>query len=396
MNNIESEQKSMDDDDKLCGECKLNPWKYKCPGCSIRSCALPCVKAHKKRTGCTGKRKLTDFVPLSKFDDNLLLSDYNLLEETKRVAESALRRRHQLCKNPHFRFRLPNDLRGLQVAAGSRGTKLWFLPGGMLKRDKNQSRYDNRRKCIHWTVEWRFHSTDVVLVDHGVGEDTSLCSVIENHLKPGPWIHKLKPFCDVDLDSLKLFIRTYPKGVKVPFKELDIKGPVRQQLAQVTILEYPVIHVYLPSHSYDFEVIRDFDREKTTTPEPKYYSQAEGAITREEEIEEEEGNIDSFEPEVLDLMKQINSNPRQQLSEVSKAEGGDAKNAHPDDNMELEFEQGLIDTYADLFPELNPGDYFNFECEFAKGFDSDDDCNLQSLAATDLDIDGLEEGEIVE
>ncbi|KAF3498819.1 hypothetical protein DY000_02051913 [Brassica cretica] len=175
----------------------------------------------------------------------------------------------------------------------------------------------------------------------------------------------------------------------------NMSGPLRQQLAQVTILEYPVIHVYLPSHSYDFEVIRDFDREKTT-PEPKYYSQAEGAITREEKIEEDD-DIDSFEPEVLDLMKQINSNPRQQVSEDSKSEGGDAKNSHPvDDNMELEFEQGLIDTYADLFPELNPGDYFNFECEFAKGFDSDDDCNLQSLAATDLDIDGLEEGEIVE
>lgn len=69
--------------------------------------------------------------------------DYNMLEETKRVAESALRRRHQLCKNPHFRLRLPYDLRSLQVAAADRKTKLWFLPSGMLKRDKNQSRYDN-------------------------------------------------------------------------------------------------------------------------------------------------------------------------------------------------------------------------------------------------------------
>ncbi|KAF8081154.1 hypothetical protein N665_0902s0008 [Sinapis alba] len=404
MNSVESAEKTMDDDDKVCGECKLNPWKYKCPGCSIRSCGLPCVKAHKKRTGCTGKRKLTDFVPLSKFDDNLLLSDYNMLEETKRVAESALRRRHQLCKSPHFRFlfaknpyfRLPADLRNLKSAASDRGTKLWLLPAGMLKRDNNQTRYDTRRKCISWTLEWRFHSTDVVLVDHGVGEATSLCSVIENHLKPGPWIHKLKPFCDVDLDSLKLFIRKYPKGAKVPYKELDIKASLRQQLAEVTILEYPVIHVYLPSHSYDFEVIRDFDREKTT-PEPKYYSHAEGAITREEEIEEEEDDINSFEPEVLDLIKQINYKPIQQVSEDSKAEGcGVTKIAHPDDNMELEFEQGLIDTYSDLFPELNPGDYFNFECEFAKGFDSDDNCNLQSLATTDLNIDGLEEGEIVE
>ena len=52
---------------------------------------------------------------------------------------------------------------------------------------------------------------DVEAIHHRVGEDTSLCSVIENHLKPGPWIHKLKPFCDVDLVSLKLFIRQCPK-----------------------------------------------------------------------------------------------------------------------------------------------------------------------------------------
>lgn len=60
---------------KGCDECKTNDFKYKCPGCSIRSCSLPCVKAHKQRTGCTGKRQQqTEFVPLSKFDDNLLLS----------------------------------------------------------------------------------------------------------------------------------------------------------------------------------------------------------------------------------------------------------------------------------------------------------------------------------
>ena len=58
----------------LCQECKLNPSKYTCPGCSVRSCSLPCVKAHKQQTGCTGKRQQTQFVPLSQFDDTLLLS----------------------------------------------------------------------------------------------------------------------------------------------------------------------------------------------------------------------------------------------------------------------------------------------------------------------------------
>jgi hypothetical protein len=61
-------------DAPLCEECKANPSKYKCPGCSVRSCSLPCVKAHKQRAGCTGKRNQTQFVPLSQFDDNLLVS----------------------------------------------------------------------------------------------------------------------------------------------------------------------------------------------------------------------------------------------------------------------------------------------------------------------------------
>ncbi|XP_023644965.1 box C/D snoRNA protein 1 [Capsella rubella] len=388
----------------VCDECKLNPWKYKCPGCSIRSCGLSCVKAHKQRTGCTGKRKLTDFVPLSQFDDNLLLSDYNMLEETKRVAEAAQRMRNKLCTYPFYK--LPYHLRSLRTAAASRRTKLWFAPSGMLKSEKNQSRYDNKRRCISWTIEWRFHSTDVILVDHGVGEDTNLCSVIENHLKPGPWIHKLKPFCDVDLDSLKLFIRQYPKGAKAPFKELNIKAPLRQQLAKIVILEYPVIHVYLPSQSYDFEVIKDFYH-TNTTPNPvdslyDGHGSTNGITFREEEIEEDD--IDSFEPKVLDLLKQMNYNPCQQASEESKAAGGVSDNPHPQvdpteqgdaGNMELEFEQELIDTYSDLFAEMNPGDYFNFECEFAKGLDSDDNCNLQTLA-TDFNIDGLEEGEIIE
>lgn len=63
-----------------------------------------------------------------------------MLEETKRVAESARRMRNQICK---YRFKLPFLLRSLESAAASRGTKLWFLPSGMLKREKNQTRYDN-------------------------------------------------------------------------------------------------------------------------------------------------------------------------------------------------------------------------------------------------------------
>ncbi|XAR54316.1 hypothetical protein NMG60_11029385 [Bertholletia excelsa] len=282
----------------ICEECKSNPSKYKCPGCSIRSCSLPCVTAHKQRTGCTGKRQQTQFVPLSQFDDNLLLSDYNMLEDVKRVAESAQRMRLKLCRYPHFK--LPFPLKNLRNAAGSRRAKLLFLSSGMSKREMNRSYYNQRKKFISWTIEWRFHSTDVVLIDHGIHENTNLCSVIENHLKPGPWKHKLRQFCDEPLESLKFFIRKYPKGPKSPFRQLDIKASLKEQLANLVILEYPVIHVFLPSHSYNFEVMKDDLRGKkvkdsisNNLPSPT------GVTFREEEIEDDT----SSDPQILDLAK---------------------------------------------------------------------------------------------
>ena len=47
-------------------------------------------------------------------------------------------------------------------------------------------------------------------------ENSTLSSVIQNHLKPGPW-NKLKPFCTEQLDSLKFFICKYPKVFPFPF-----------------------------------------------------------------------------------------------------------------------------------------------------------------------------------
>lgn len=367
----------------VCEECKVKASKYKCPGCSIRSCSLPCVKAHKQRTACTGKRQQTHFVPLSHFDDNLLLSDYNMLEDVKRVSESAQRMRVKLFKYSHFR--LPFHLKSLRSAAASRGTKLLFLSSGMSKRETNQSSYNNRKKFISWTIEWRFHSTDVVLIDHGVDENTPLCSVIESHLRPGPWKHRLRQFCEETLGSLKLFIRKHPKGPKAPFRELDMKAPLRQQLANLVILEYPVVHVYLPSHSYDFVVNKDVIPHKTEIksnnhPIPK------GVTFREEEIED-----GSSDPQILDVMKHVKPDPVFQIT--SKYEGTEKElddkldgsflekvaqdNIHSSlktkdpgvlEGMGFDFEQGLIDTYSDLIAQNNPDDFLDLEGVFPEGF----------------------------
>ncbi|KAL3815040.1 hypothetical protein ACJIZ3_016308 [Penstemon smallii] len=398
----------------LCEECKKKPSKYKCPGCSLRTCSLPCVNAHKQRTACTGKRSLSDVVPISQFDDNLLLSDYNMLEEVKRMAESSQRMRAKLCG--YTQFRLPFPLKSLRNAAASRRTKLLFHSKGMSKRETNRTYYNNKQKLISWTIEWRFHSTDVVCINHGVHENTTLSSVIEDHLKPGPWNHSLKPFCDETLDSLKFFIRKYPKGPKSPYRQLDIKAPIREQLVNIVILEYPVIHVFLPSHSCDFEIIHDKIPSNVNVKESAHqdYPSPKGVTFKEEEIKDEEFS----DPLISDLTNQFN--PRmeikkepmgsQQSPSVFKGvkrtrvvSNTDTNNATIEDNniigtnscsdqladisdIDFDFEPGLMHVFPDLMADMNSDDFFDFDGVLAENKDLEGGSFLLE--------EELEEGEI--
>ena len=108
--------------------------------------------------------------------------------------------------------------------------------------------------------------------------------------------------------------------------ELGIRAPIREQLANLIILEYPQIHVFLPSHSYDFDVI------KVASPcrhQPELKESAkidhpspEGILFREEEIEEHVKPTQANKPDSSPLKKE------------------------PGENMDFDFEQGLLDVYS--------------------------------------------------
>ena len=77
--------------ERQCQQCHEQAYKYACPACSYTSCSLSCSKAHKQKTGCTGKRSRTEMVTLSDFTERQLLSDYKFLEEASRLHDSAQR-----------------------------------------------------------------------------------------------------------------------------------------------------------------------------------------------------------------------------------------------------------------------------------------------------------------
>ncbi|RZC51673.1 hypothetical protein C5167_020084 [Papaver somniferum] len=359
-----TENPKLKESSSMCEECKENPWKYKCPGCLIRSCSLPCVKSHKKRTSCTGKRPRDEIIPLSQFDDNLLISDYRFLEEAKRVAESAKRTRKAVFGDSLGEAnRLPFRIIKLRLAAGKRRTQLVFLPDGMSRREKNMSSYQHRKESITWTIEWRFHSTDVALVDNRVDERTKLCSVIEKHLKLGPWNHKLRPFCEEQLDRLKFFIRINAKRPESSYRELDIKSSISQQLANTLIVEYPVIYVFLPSASFDFKVVKD------AAPPPYKLSEPNSPIPERVTFKVEEPKEEE-DPQILDPIKCVNAESmfRRETEDTDELFFSNFEDLKLPENSVFNFEQDLRDAYAGLIGDINPDDFLDLDGEFPQGF----------------------------
>lgn len=85
----------------MCEVCSCNLAKYACPRCEVKTCSLHCVKIHKHELKCNGSRDKTKYIPLNKFTNLDLSSDYRLLEELTRNIIS-------LKRNPARKFTRKN------------------------------------------------------------------------------------------------------------------------------------------------------------------------------------------------------------------------------------------------------------------------------------------------
>lgn len=206
------------------------------------------------------------------------------------------------------------------------------------------------------------------------------------------------------------------QGPKSPFCELDIKAPLRQQLANITILEYPVIHVFLPSLSCDVEVkdvLPVTQRQETKNAVSNHHPSPEGVAFREEEIED---NC-SPDPQVYDFMNNVilsppHQGPHNKICKKALDDSPDGhllarvaagNSSHPSSrsaelgtfaNMGFDFDQGLIDAYSDLIAEINPDDFLDLEGEFAKEAEVEERKDLSGSRG--ILFEELEEGEIAD
>ncbi|KAG7323459.1 hypothetical protein KOW79_013161 [Hemibagrus wyckioides] len=275
-----------------CDVCEAEEAKYRCPNCLKCSCSLPCVKQHKLRTGCSGVRDRTAFVPLSHFSDLHLLSDYRFLEETGRVTDRPSRDilLHTRTRHSYSAMLLLRNAKAAKV-------NLKILPKSFSRRRENTSIYNKTERKLYWHLKLVFPQSSAEYTDR-VPEDRVLEKILSDYVHPTESDpvkrQNLKAYVVTPLDQLGVFMKSeqrLPNSLK--YHELDLKKSLRENLMFKTVVEYPELHVAVKEHCEEY---RSHVSEPQGAPENhKHTTRTEKETTEQPELEE--GEIQSEEEE---------------------------------------------------------------------------------------------------
>ncbi|XP_071820897.1 box C/D snoRNA protein 1-like isoform X2 [Apostichopus japonicus] len=224
----------MDSRKGKCSTCAKNDALYTCPACHINSCSLLCVNQHKEKSGCSGVRDKTAFVPIQQFNETNLLSDYRFLEEVDRKSQAAQRARNQDAFQRSMGIR-----RHVQVMATRGGLDYEFLPPGFTNSKRNRTKVNQRI------------SEDQTLQDIlGVYLDPSVCDPIKRQ--------QVKLYTQAGgLENVKVLIKSkpYQDKEKRGFHLLDKSKTLKDNFVGKSVVEYPTLLVALDDKLDEFKIV---------------------------------------------------------------------------------------------------------------------------------------------
>ncbi|KAL3277296.1 hypothetical protein HHI36_012646 [Cryptolaemus montrouzieri] len=236
-----------------CEVCAFHDAKYTCPRCEVKTCSLRCNKIHKLEVECNGERDRTKFIPMKKFTNIDLSSDYRLLEEISRSIETSRKK-----FGKRMKYDIPFSLIKLRNGAAARKTVLKFLPNAFQRHKQNSTMFDTKENLIYWHIDWVFVNADnLCLSDSKVSEVQKLGTILSKYLEEqaDPVLEeKFQFYQAAGYSGIKILLKAERKKGK-KFYEVDIDMTLKESLRNRAIIEYPIFYVVLTDHVDQFEVI---------------------------------------------------------------------------------------------------------------------------------------------
>ena len=273
--NTESENNKSSSVRLRCMECKEKISLYQCPGCQIRTCSLQCCQAHKKRTGCTGKRNRSEYLPLCRMNDNTLQSDYFFIEEVLEIMPRAskiskLAEENSIStgtstsaiNNNRSTASLNKKARRLVNQAKNRGITLQVMPSFLERHKNNTSWYCGPKDNITWKVEIIIMPTKNFFSFQLSEKEENILDCISKHI--GEFHRDDSDVPTTLLGSYQLFTKRLPSSAKDPkYVQIENNICLKKALNGLTIIEHPTIYCVPNENLKDFPIGTEKITEKT-------------------------------------------------------------------------------------------------------------------------------------
>lgn len=221
----------------------------------MTTCSVGCVKQHKIEQACSGERDKVAYVPLSKYNESNMMSDYTYLEDIARTSDSLSRNRREMMMAKQGKS-IPR-IKFLEKQAKFNHINLLHLPVTMTRHRNNQSNYSPMKKQIFWTIEVHFCAMGKKdrFLEHSVPSSKTLLFFFENMLLAenplgkgsyGIMRHQLKQFIQAGLDRFVVGLKkeNSPQGHFVNVTPL-LNASINNVLRGETVIEYPSFYVWL-------------------------------------------------------------------------------------------------------------------------------------------------------
>ncbi|XP_022652052.1 box C/D snoRNA protein 1-like [Varroa destructor] len=274
---------------KKCAVCHKTA-RYSCPRCSLRTCSLGCVKTHKKQTGCDGVRDRAGFIPMSRFTDLDLLSDYRFLEESARMVDSAVR--NNIVK-PHRRETLPTNLMNIQKFAWRRSKiSLQFLPQ-MFKR-RRLNRISIKKSHIHWTVELQVPQGQLIVLKHDIPSSTMVKEIVVQFLASLATHEQEKAAALLNASIGEICVLMKAVGRPANYEryfEFDLDLSLVENLRGKMLVEFPTLIIITTEHRGAFDIEETISTDQVEPTElPSFFREIDGSDNDENEQTEQSHN----------------------------------------------------------------------------------------------------------
>ena len=156
--NIEKEEKKSNSNDQiiLCEICKINPYKYNCPRCLMKTCSIECSKKHKKKYNCNGiKDKFTLTNKQEDYTEKTFHRDIQYLNNTIKDINISNRKVFNLTEDVNLsKNKMFKTFK--RILKKFHGINYFKSPFIMSCNEINKSYSDSANKKIFWTIKFNF------------------------------------------------------------------------------------------------------------------------------------------------------------------------------------------------------------------------------------------------